>query len=109
MNWAEVIVIVNSITVICAPIISYFAVRSQMAKAGQEIQDRLQKMMEDENDLLTTRLKRCEAEYKQQGAQIALVKEMLKKMNKIELEIDGTMVILRDSSGTPHVARIKEE
>ena len=101
MNWTEVIAIMSFIMVVCVPIVGYFSVRSQMAKAGQEIERRVRDAMHDENELLTARLKRCESRQ-------SLTVDLLLSQYHITLQFDGDTIILRNGSGT-HVARIKED
>lgn len=105
-NWVDAVVIINLIMVICGPVGAFIAIRNSMSSAGQIIQDRVQRMMHDENELLTDRLKRCEEGERERDQKLDLIVDTLKKKYKIELEIDGNTITLRDQGGT-HVTRIK--
>ena len=104
-TWTGILTIANLVIAISIVIGGYIAIRSTMARAGQDIQDRVRQALHDENELLQSRLKRLELENKRLGRQLQLVIDMLKKIRGIELDVTDDMVTLRDASGV-HVSRL---
>lgn len=108
ITWTEILPIVNLIILIAGPLGVYLMIRTSMARTGQEMQEKVRTALHDENELLHQQLQRCEEGERERDLKLDLIVDTLKKKYKIELEIDGKMITLRDGNGT-HVTRIKND
>ena len=107
-TFTSVLTIVNLVIVIGLMLGGYIAIRSGVARSGQEIQERIKQAFKDENELLQSRVKRLEAENKRLNSLMQLVVAALKKTHGINLEISEDMILYRDASGT-HISRLADD
>lgn len=99
--------IVNLFIMIAGPLGGIFIFRSSLAKAKDDVQERVREALEAENQLLQKQLDRQAATLKRMEKILQLIATTLKRTHNIELSIDEDIVILRDiKSGNQHSARI---
>lgn len=99
--------IVNLFIMIAGPLGGIFIFRTSLAKAKDDVQERVRKALEAENQLLQKQLDRQAATLKRMEKILQLIATTLKRTHNIELSIDEDIVILRDiKSGNQHSARI---
>lgn len=109
MTWVSILALVEPILLVFVGIGGYIGLRSGMAKAETEVQERVRTALHDENELLQSRVKRLETENKRLGNLMELVVVTLKKAHGIELEIDSDFITLRTpgSSSVSQVSRLQ--
>lgn len=99
--------IVNLFIMIAGPLGGIFIFRSSLAKAKDDVQERVREALEAENQLLQKQLDRLEKHSKRLDKILQLIATTLKRTQNIELIIDEDIVILRDiRTGDQHSARI---
>lgn len=99
--------IVNLFIMIAGPLGGIFIFRTSLAKAKDDVQERVREALEAENQLLQKQLDRQAATLKRMEKILQLIATTLKRTHNIELSIDEDIVILRDiKSGNQHSARI---
>ncbi len=104
-SWPGIIALVEPILLLFLAIGGYIGLKSGLAKAATEVQERVRAALHDENELLRNQVKRLENENKRLDGLMLLIVTALKKTRGIELEVDDDIVTLRDASGT-HVSRL---
>lgn len=99
--------IVNLFIMIAGPLGGIFIFRSSLAKAKDDVQERVREALEAENQLLQKQIDRQEKAFKRMEKILQLIATTLKRTHNIELSIDEDIVILRDiRTGDQHSARI---
>lgn len=107
MNAANILTIANLLLVIGGIIGGYIVLRSAIAKAESDVQDRVRDALSTENALLRTRIDRLEHENRRLSRLMQLLMDTLKKTQHIEVDIDENMITLRTQGGS--VSRITYE
>jgi hypothetical protein len=98
---------INLFIMIAGPLGGIFIFRSSLAKAKDDVQERVREALEAENDLQQKQIDRLERTLKRMEKILNLIASTLKKTHNIELTIDEDIVILRDiKSGSQHSVRI---
>ena len=99
--------IVNLFIMIAGPLGGVLIFRSSLAKAKDDVQERVREALEAENDLQQKQIDRLSQTLKRMEKILNLIATTLKRTHNIELSIDEDIVILRDiKSGSQHSARI---
>lgn len=106
MTWTEILALIEPVLLIFLAVGGYIGLRSGLAKAETEVQERVRAALHDENELLRTQVKRLESENRRLTSVMTLVMAALKKTHGIDLEINEDMIILRDGSGS-HISHIQ--
>lgn len=106
ISFIDWLTIVNFMIVLGGSVASILVLRGTWAQTEKTIQDRVRQALADENELLQSRVERLEKDNSQLHRLIDLIIMTLKKTNKIDIEIDKDMVIVRDQSGNQHAARV---
>lgn len=97
--------IANLIILVLGGLGGTFVFRSALARAENDVQERVRDALSAENELLQGRVNRLERDNKRLNRLIELIISTLSKKHRIDIEIDGDIVTVRTQSGT-HTARI---
>ncbi len=108
INWAQILTVANLVILVVTVGGGYFVLRSTIAKAEIDVQERVRQALHDENELLQSQVERQEKEIKRMRAIFDLLVSMLKRMHGIEIEINGDMVSIHSANGQTS-SKIKEE
>lgn len=101
--------IINLFIMIAAPLGGIFIFRSSLAKAKDDVQERVREALESENKLLQSQIDRQDRTLRRMEKILQLIAATLKRTHNIELTIDEDIVILRDiKSGHQHTASIND-
>lgn len=101
--------IINLFIVIAGPLGGIFIFRSSLAKAKDDVQERVREGLEAENKLQQNQIDRLEKSLRRMERILQLIATTLKRTHNIELTIDEDIVILRDvKSGNQHTASIND-
>ena len=117
MNASDItiaIAIAEFFFLVVATLGGYMVLRSSIAKTNVEMQNHVRNALKDENELLQGRIERLEKDVLEAKAEsmrvsdlMSLLIETLEKRGII-VEIDGDMVIVKDTSGSSVTVRQKK-
>ncbi len=107
-NWAQILAILSFCLALVGPLGVVLALRGSKLQEEQKIAERVRGMYQAENTLLLARVTRLEADSKQCNKMQEFIIDILKKVKGIELEIDDSMITLRDSTGTRKIQRMSD-
>lgn len=100
MSIPEWLAVLNFLLVIAGLVGGFFALRSGLAKAEQDVQTRIRDALHDENELLQSQVKRQAQELIQVKMLLHLLVEMLKKYRGMEVDASNDTIIIRDGQQT---------
>lgn len=101
--------IINLFIMIAGPLGGIFIFRSSLAKAKDDVQERVREALEAENKVLQSQLDRQEKIIRRMEKILNLIASTLKRTHNVELTVDDDIVILRDiKSGNRHMASIND-
>lgn len=105
INWAQILTIANLIVLLMTAGGGYLVLKSTVAKAESDVQERVRGALHDENELLQSQVERQGKEIKRLNAVLEIIFHWLRKSQNIEIEVDGDIVTFRGASGV-QVSRI---
>ena len=105
---SSVLAIANFVILLLTIIGGYVVIRSSIAKAESDVQERVREGLKAENELLMNRVARLEGDNKKLERQMQSIVTMLKKIYGISLEVDGDVVSFRDKNGR-HTTQIDSD
>lgn len=108
MTLTEILVVANFVFLLLTIVGGYMVLRSAVAKAEATVQIRVRDALTIENDLLQSRMKRIEGEYRQHKALMRLLIDTLKKQLGLDIELDNDTVIIRDGK-VSRIVRLSDE
>ena len=99
-NWAQILAILSFCLALMGPLGIVLALRGSKLHAELETDERLRQMYHDENELLLSRVTRLEADSKHCNKVIELIIDTLQKVKGITLEVEDSVITLRDGTST---------
>lgn len=105
MDWAIIFGFGNFIVVVGGIIAGRWVIKSSLAKSEGEIKDRVLNDLGKENEFLRNKVDRVEKDNRRLENLFQLLISTLKKTHRIDIEIDGDIIVLRTQNGI-HTARI---
>lgn len=108
MMLTEILVVANFVFLLLTIVGGYMVVRSTVARGAAEVQIHVREALTVENELLQSRMKRLEAEYRQHKALMRLLIDTLKKQLGLDIELDNDTVIIRDGK-VSRIVRLSDE
>ena len=106
-NWTQILAILSFFLALVGPLGIVLALRGSKLQEEQKIAQRVRDMYHDENELLLSRVTRLEADCKHCNKVIELIIDTLQKVKGITLEVEDSVITLRDASST-HRSRLSD-
>lgn len=99
IDWSQILTIANLIILVTTIIGGYFALKTTIARAENDVQSRIRQALHDENELLQSQVERQERDMRRLRAIFDLLITTLKKTHGIDIEIDGDVITFRSNNG----------
>ncbi len=99
-NWTQILAILSFFLALVGPLGVVLALRGSKLQEEQKIAQRVRDMYHDENELLLARVTRLEADSKHCNKVIELIIDTLQKVKGITLEVEDSVITLRDGTST---------
>src|SRR5258707_13747165 len=99
-NWTQILAIISFFLALVDTLGIVLALSSSKLEEEQKIAERVRDMYHDENELLLSRVTRLEADSKHCNKVIELIIDTLQKVKGITLEVEDSVITLRDGAST---------
>ena len=100
MTWTEALAIGQFLLLLATIIGGYFSLRSVLAKAEIDVQERIRTALRDENELLRSQVERLDTELTHIKALMRLLIETLRKHKGLEVEATNDSITIRNNGQT---------
>lgn len=107
IDWAGILTFANLLILVVGGLAGFVALRSSLAKSENKIKERIMSDLDKENEVLRNRVLRLEAENRRLGKLMQLIIVTLKRLHRIELDIDEDIITLRGPGGS--VSRVSAD
>jgi cell division protein FtsB len=106
-NWAQILAILSFLVALISPFGVALAMRGSKLREEQAMAERVRAMYQQENELLQDRVERLEVDNKHLNKMMELIIDTLARVKGIKLEIEDSVVTLRDGPNT-HRSRLSD-